>query len=56
MQSNFVALLNSEINFILIEKLNNKAKKVSQNNFEKPFHLNQIIYMKFIISLIPKTK
>jgi hypothetical protein len=30
MQSNFVALLNFEINFILIEKLNNKKKKVSQ--------------------------
>jgi len=27
MQSNFVALLNPEINFILIEKLNNKKKR-----------------------------
>ena len=46
MQSNFVALLNSEINFILIEKLSNKRKKVSQLIWET-FHLNQIIYRNY---------
>lgn len=49
MQSNFVALLNSEIQLNLFENWKLKTKKISQNNFEKPPPKPN--YMKIIILL-----
>ena len=55
MQSNFVALLNSEISFILPDKLNNKKKKGFSKNFEKPPPKPNYIYENIIVLPTQKT-
>lgn len=56
MQSNFVALLNSEIQLNLFENWKLKTKKVSQNNFEKPPPKPNYIYENYYSFVNSKNK